>query len=140
VKKTNLGDTTPTDDERDRAVRHPARTFRNYLIAGLLIWIPIMVTVWVIRFVARILDQSLLLLPPSWRPEAIVGTYVPGVGILLSLLLLFLTGVLVRNLFGRQIVAGAENLMRRIHDRQGKNGAQHGRLEEEISGQHARDQ
>lgn len=93
---------------------HPARTLRNYLIAGLLIWIPIMVTVWVVRFVGRILDQSLLLLPPSWRPEAIFGTYVPGVGIVLSLLLLLLTGVLVRNLFGRQIVAGAENLIRRI--------------------------
>ncbi len=93
---------------------HPARTLRNYLIAGLLIWIPIMVTVWVVRFVGRILDQSLLLLPPSWRPEAIFGTYVPGVGIVLSLLLLLLTGVLVRNLFGRQIVTGAENLIRRI--------------------------
>ncbi len=93
---------------------HPARTLRNYLIAGLLIWIPIMVTVWVVRFVGRILDQSLLLLPPSWRPEALFGTYVPGVGIVLSLLLLLLTGVLVRNLFGRQIVTGAENLIRRI--------------------------
>ncbi len=87
---------------------------RKYLIAGLLIWIPIMVTVWVVRFVGRILDQSLLLLPPSWRPEALFGTYVPGVGIVLSLLLLLLTGVLVRNLFGRQIVTGAENLIRRI--------------------------
>ncbi len=93
---------------------HPARSLRNYLIAGLLIWIPIMVTVWVVRFVGRILDQSLLLLPPSWRPEALFGTYVPGVGVILSLLLLFLTGVLVRNLFGRQIIAGAENLIRRI--------------------------
>ena len=93
---------------------HPARTLRNYLIAGLLTWIPIMVTVWVVRFVGRILDQSLLLLPPSWRPEALFGTYVPGVGIVLSLLLLLLTGVLVRNLFGRQIVTGAENLIRRI--------------------------
>ena len=104
----------PPPDEKGSRQRHPARALRNYLIGGLLIWIPIMVTVWVVRFVARILDQSLLLLPPSWRPEAIVGSYVPGVGILLSLLLLFLTGVLVRNLFGRQIVAGAENLMRRI--------------------------
>lgn len=94
--------------------RHPARSVRNYLIAGLLIWIPIMVTVWVVRFVARILDQSLLLLPASWRPEALVGHYIPGLGVILSLVLLLLTGALVRNLFGRQIVAGAENLVRRI--------------------------
>jgi uncharacterized membrane protein len=114
VQKISLGDLTPGGDGNGHPVRHPARTVRNYMIAGLLIWIPIMVTVWVVRFVARILDQSLLLLPPSWRPEAIFGTYVPGLGILLSLLLLFVTGVLVRNLFGRQIIAGAENLMRRI--------------------------
>jgi uncharacterized membrane protein len=94
--------------------RHPARQLRNYLIAGLLIWIPVMVTVWVIRFLSGILDQSLVLLPSSWRPEALVGQYVPGVGILLSFLLLVVTGVIVRNLFGGQIVEGFENLIRRI--------------------------
>lgn len=94
--------------------RHPAKALRNYLIGGLLIWIPILVTFWVVRFLSRILDQSLLLLPPSWRPEALFGTYVPGVGIALSLLLLFVTGVVVRNLFGGQIIAGIENLVRRI--------------------------
>jgi uncharacterized membrane protein len=94
--------------------RHQARTLRNYLIAGLLVWIPIMVTVWVVRFLSGILDSSLVLLPPSWRPEALVGQYVPGVGIVLSLLLLLVTGVLVRNIFGGRIVAGAESLVRRI--------------------------
>ncbi len=91
-----------------------ARRLRNYLIAGLLIWIPVMVTVWVIRFLSGILDQSLVLLPPSWRPEALVGQYVPGVGVILSFLLLVMTGIVVRNLFGGQIVAGFENLVRRI--------------------------
>jgi uncharacterized membrane protein len=91
-----------------------ARRLRNYLIAGLLIWIPVMVTVWVIRFLSGILDQSLVLLPPSWRPEALVGQYVPGVGIILSFILLLVTGIVVRNLFGRQIVEGFENLVRRI--------------------------
>ena len=91
-----------------------ARRLRNYLIAGLLIWIPIMVTVWVVRFLSGILDQSLVLLPPSWRPEALVGQYVPGVGIILSFLLLVITGVVVRNLFGSQLVEGFESLVRRI--------------------------
>ncbi len=110
----------PTSDGDDPASgnangrRHPARQLRNYLIAGLLIWIPVMVTVWVIRFLSGILDQSLVLLPPSWRPEALVGQYVPGVGILLSFILLLVTGIVVRNLFGGQIVAGFENLVRRI--------------------------
>ena len=100
----------PTDPKE----RHPARKLRNYMIGGLLIWIPIMITVWVVRFLSGILDQSLLLLPPSWRPEAVFGTYIPGVGIILSLLLLLLTGVLVKNLFGGQMVAGLESLVRRI--------------------------
>jgi uncharacterized membrane protein len=91
-----------------------ARTIRNYLIGGLLVWIPILVTFWVLRFLSGILDQSLLLLPPSWRPEAVFGTYVPGLGVVLSLLLLFFTGLLVKNLFGSQIVRSLESLVRRI--------------------------
>ena len=101
-------------DEEEPKERSLARRVRNYLIGGLLIWIPIMVTVWVVRFLSGILDQSLLLLPPSWRPEAVFGTYVPGVGIILSLLLLFLTGLVMKNLFGGQMVAGLESLVRRI--------------------------
>lgn len=112
LKPTTEGDETATGNASGR--RHPARQLRNYLIAGLLIWIPVMVTVWVIRFLSGILDQSLVLLPPSWRPEALVGQYVPGVGIVLSFLLLVVTGVVVRNLFGGQIVEGFENLVRRI--------------------------
>jgi uncharacterized membrane protein len=114
-----VADPIPTndlDDEDNGKGGRPgfARRLRNYLIAGLLIWIPVMVTVWVIRFLSGILDQSLVLLPPSWRPEAIVGTYVPGVGIILSFIVLVVTGVIVRNLFGGQIVMGFENLVRRI--------------------------
>ena len=112
LKPTVAGDETASGNASGR--RHPARQLRNYLIAGLLIWIPVMVTVWVIRFLSGILDQSLVLLPPSWRPEALVGQYVPGVGILLSFLLLVVTGVIVRNLFGGHIVEGFENLVRRI--------------------------
>lgn len=107
-------DASPPVASGGTGVHHPVRSFRNYLIGGLLVWIPIMVTVWVIRFLSRILDQSLVLLPRSWRPETIFGTYVPGVGLVLSLLLLFLTGLLVKNLFGGRIVAGLESLVRRI--------------------------
>jgi uncharacterized membrane protein len=104
----------PEPEAKDPKAHSPARKFRNYLIGGLLIWIPIMITVWVVRFLSGILDSSLVLLPPSWRPEAVFGTYVPGVGIVLSLVLLFVTGVVVKNLFGGQMVAGLESLVRRI--------------------------
>ena len=119
-----MADPTSTDQDHDvddadggdgkGGRRGFARRLRNHLIAGLLIWIPVMVTVWVIRFLSRILDQSLVLLPPPWRPEALFGTYIPGVGIILSFILLVVTGVVVRNLFGGQIVVGFENLVRRI--------------------------
>jgi len=101
-------------DPKETKAQSPARKLRNYLIGGLLIWIPIMITVWVVTFLTGILDSSLLLLPPSWRPEAVFGTYVPGVGIVLSLVLLLITGVVAKNLFGGQIVAGLESLVRRI--------------------------
>jgi uncharacterized membrane protein len=104
----------PEPEAKDPKAHSPARKVRNYLIGGLLIWIPIMITVWVVRFLSGILDSSLVLLPPSWRPEAVFGTYVPGVGIVLSLVLLFVTGVVVKNLFGGQMVAGLESLVRRI--------------------------
>ena len=106
----------PLDDTETLEPAEPgrARRLRNYLIAGLLIWLPIMITVWVVRFLSGILDQSLVLIPPPWRPEALFGRYIPGLGIILSLLLLVVTGVLVKNLFGRQMVQGLENLIRRI--------------------------
>ena len=101
----------PLDDTQTLEPREPgrARRLRNYLI-----WLPIMITVWVVRFLSGILDQSLVLIPPPWRPEALFGRYIPGLGIILSLLLLLVTGVLVKNLFGRQMVKGFENLVRRI--------------------------
>jgi uncharacterized membrane protein len=104
--------------ERQSASDHPepgrARRLRNYLIAGLLVWLPILITVWVVRFLSGILDQSLVLIPRPWRPETLFGRYIPGLGIILSLVLLLVTGVLVRYLFGRQIVQGLESLVRRI--------------------------
>jgi uncharacterized membrane protein len=105
----------PTPKGADTASqRHPARAIRNYLIAGLLVWIPIMVTVWVVRFLSAILDNSIVLLPKVWRPEAVFGQYVPGFGIVLSLVLLLVTGILVRNLFGERIVRSIEGLVRRV--------------------------
>lgn len=104
----------PRDTNGAGAKRGLARTFRNYLVAGLLIWIPIVVTVWVVRFLSGILDQSIVLLPPPWRPEALFGRYVPGFGILLALLVLVFTGLLVRHLLGDRIVESVESLIRRV--------------------------
>ncbi|HWJ06787.1 MAG TPA: DUF502 domain-containing protein [Steroidobacteraceae bacterium] len=105
---------TPGPGANGEPRRHWVRRLRNYLIAGLLIWIPVMVTVWVVRFVSGVLDQSIVLLPPSWRPEALFGQYVPGFGIVLALLVLLLTGLLARDLLGERLVEGVEALIRKI--------------------------
>jgi uncharacterized membrane protein len=60
------------------------------------------------------MDQSLLLLPASWRPEAVFGFHIPGIGTILTLLVIFLTGVAARNFIGKQIVYLWESILIRI--------------------------
>lgn len=98
------------EDGRDRTL---AQRVRRYLVAGLLIWLPIVVTVFVLRFLVGLMDRTLVLLPATWR-EAVLGLGIPGLGLLLALLLLFVTGVLATNLVGRKLVRWAEDFMQRI--------------------------
>ena len=91
-----------------------SRIVRRYLMAGLLVWVPIVVTVLVVRFILDLMDQTLLLLPPSVRPEALFGVHIPGLGAVLAVLLLIFTGMLVSNIIGRSLVALWEDLLNRI--------------------------
>ena len=90
------------------------RIVRRYLMAGLLVWVPILVTVLVVRFILELMDGTLLLLPPSVRPEVLFGVHIPGLGAVLALLLLVFTGMLVSNIIGRSLVGLWEDLMNRI--------------------------
>jgi len=87
---------------------------RRYVIAGLLVWVPILVTVLVVRFILDLMDQTLLLLPASVRPETLFGVHIPGLGLVLAVLLLIFTGMLVSNIIGRSLVELWEDLMNRI--------------------------
>jgi len=87
---------------------------RKYFITGLLILVPLAITVWVLNLIIGTMDQSLLLLPESWRPEALVGFHIPGLGTILTLLIIFLTGLATRNFIGRQVVSLWEGLLTRI--------------------------
>jgi uncharacterized membrane protein len=87
---------------------------RRYLVAGVLVWLPILATIWVVSFMLRIMDRTLLLLPPSYRPEALVGFALPGVGAVFALIVLLLTGLLVTNLIGRRLVVWGEEFLNRI--------------------------
>lgn len=87
---------------------------KRYLIAGLLVWLPLGVTIAALIFLVNLFDQSLLLLPSEYRPDEIFGRHIPGFGIILSFLLIFFTGMLVANIFGRYLFAIWEKLLARI--------------------------
>ncbi len=87
---------------------------RRYLIAGLLVWVPLGVTALVVKALVDLMDRTLLLLPPQWRPEAVLGFSVPGLGLALAFVVVLATGALAANFLGRRLVAGGEALLRRV--------------------------
>ena len=95
---------------------------RRYLVAGILVWVPLAVTFLLLRAAVGLMDRTLLLIPAAYRPEVLLqqvfGTenpvYIPGLGVILTFLVLLLTGVLAANFVGRAFVGGWESLMDRI--------------------------
>jgi len=87
---------------------------RRYLVAGVLVWLPILATVWLVTFILQLMDLTLKVLPPAYRPEALVGFSLPGVGAVFALIVLLLTGLLVTNLIGRRLIVWGEELLNRI--------------------------
>lgn len=87
---------------------------RKYFITGLLIWVPLVITLWVLDILISTMDQSLRLLPPEWRPEALFGYHIPGLGVILTLLVVFLTGLFTANMLGQRLVKLWEWLLSRI--------------------------
>jgi uncharacterized membrane protein len=86
---------------------------KRYFITGLLIWVPLVITVWVLSIIVSTLDQSLQLLPEAVHPRNLVGFPIPGVGALLTLLMILLTGLLARNFMGQKLVLWWEMLLAR---------------------------
>lgn len=93
----------------------PLKTpIRRYFITGLLVWVPIVITVWVLSILVGTMDQTLLLLPPALRPEHWLGVNVPGMGVILTLVVVFITGLLTTNILGQRLVRFWESLVTRI--------------------------
>ena len=88
--------------------------FRKYLITGLLIWIPLIITLWVLKVIFDTLDASLLLLPESFQTEHWLGIHIPGLGAILTLVIIFLTGVLATNFVGAQLVQFWHDVLHKI--------------------------
>jgi len=87
---------------------------RKYFITGLLILVPLAITAWVLNLVISTMDQSLLFVPERWQPRTLIGFDIPGLGTLLTVLIVFLTGLLTNNLVGNYVVRMWEKLLTRI--------------------------
>ncbi|MYM35959.1 DUF502 domain-containing protein [Duganella sp. FT50W] len=87
---------------------------RKYFITGLLILVPLAITAWVLNLVISTMDQSLLFVPERWQPRTLIGFDIPGLGTLLTILIVFLTGLLTNNLVGNYVVRMWEKLLTRI--------------------------
>ena len=87
---------------------------KKYFITGLLIWIPLIITLWVLKVIFDTLDGSLLLLPESFQTERWLGVHIPGLGALLTLVIVLLTGIFATNFFGAQLVQLWHEVLNRI--------------------------
>jgi uncharacterized membrane protein len=84
------------------------------LLAGLVVWLPVIVTFVVLRFIVDLLDKSIALLPHAYQPEQLFGFHLPGYGVLLSLILLFVTGLIATNFLGQRLMRWSEAVLDRI--------------------------
>ena len=87
---------------------------KRYLVAGLLVWVPLGITIWVLHFLVTTLDSTLLLFPDVLNPDKLLGFHVPGLGVVLSFAILLLTGVIAANFFGARLIRFWESILGRI--------------------------
>lgn len=87
---------------------------RKWLLAGLLVIVPLAITVWVLEWIISTLDQTLRILPNNWRPDALIGFHIPGFGVLLAFAILLVVGAVASNFFGRKLVEWGDALLNRI--------------------------
>jgi uncharacterized membrane protein len=90
------------------------KRLRRYLVAGLLVWLPLAVTFGLLRFLIALMDRTLDLLPVAYRPEEWLPVAIPGLGVILTIAVLLLTGLLAANFVGRSVVGGWESLLKKI--------------------------
>ncbi|HVS78603.1 MAG TPA: DUF502 domain-containing protein [Steroidobacteraceae bacterium] len=98
------------------AVKKRGSPLRRYLVAGVLVWLPIVATLWVVEFLFHLADKTLLLfpLPPGYEPRGLMGVILPALGVVFAVVVLFLTGILATNLIGRRLLVWGEELLHHI--------------------------
>ncbi|MGE0797430.1 MAG: DUF502 domain-containing protein [Lautropia sp.] len=88
--------------------------FKRYFVTGLLLWVPLVITIWVLSLIVSTMDVSLALLPARWHPRELLGRDLPGLGAILTVLVIFVTGLLTANLVGAKLVSLGELVLARI--------------------------
>ncbi|MGB4812214.1 MAG: DUF502 domain-containing protein [Methylophilaceae bacterium] len=87
---------------------------KQYLITGLLVLVPLAITAWVLKIIIGMMDQSLLLLPSAWHPHNLFKRDIPGIGAILTVAIVLVTGMIATNIFGRQLIMLWESLLNRV--------------------------
>jgi uncharacterized membrane protein len=90
------------------------KSIRKWLLAGLLVIVPIAITVWVLEWIVSSLDKTLLILPSNWHPDKLLQMHIPGFGVILAFAILLLVGAIASNFFGKKIVGWWDSLLNRI--------------------------
>lgn len=90
------------------------KKLRTIIVAGLLVWIPLGLTIFVIKLLIDLLGQTYLLIPPALRPENLIGTEIPGIGVIVAIIVVLLTGLITANYFGNRIVKAWDAFLDRI--------------------------
>jgi uncharacterized membrane protein len=87
---------------------------RKWLFSGLLVIVPVAITVWVLQWIIGTLDQTLLILPENWQPDKLIGVHIPGFGVLLTFAILLLVGAAASNFMGKRLVVWGDAIVSRI--------------------------
>jgi uncharacterized membrane protein len=87
---------------------------RKWLLAGLLVVVPVAITIGVLQWIIGTLDRTLLILPEAWQPDRLIGVHIPGFGVLLTLAILLAVGGTVSNFMGKKLVIWGDTLVSRI--------------------------
>ncbi|MCF7521197.1 DUF502 domain-containing protein [Neisseria sp. ZJ106] len=91
-----------------------ANALKKYLITGVLVWLPIVVTIWVITYIVSASDQLINLLPQQWQPKQVFGFNLPGLGVIVAVVVLFVTGLFAANVLGKRIISLWDSVLGRI--------------------------
>jgi uncharacterized membrane protein len=87
---------------------------KKCLLTGLLVWVPLGITIWVLNLTISTLDLTLSLLPDNWQPDRLLGVHIPGLGLILTAVVVLVTGLLTRNVFGQQLLNAWDAMLRHI--------------------------